>query len=335
MKIFPMATAGVVWGAILVAGASAQPILNRVEKFVRDSVDAATPSTQPAEPGYLGLMGDDTADAGRGVRVLEVYAGHAAAQAGLRKGDLITNIDRQPIRVMDDMARALEGKPAGATLSFTVAREGAQRQLKVTLGRRERGPAAHEELPAPARTADQPASRLRLGVRSVPVTEAVRRQNGLDAARGAHVISVIVGSAAERAGIPLGAVITAVDETPVNTPEELAAAIGGAKTKQVELTYLDRGRSVQRRIALAAPLPKRPRREVRARPPLPEAPGPSDVIPPDAARPNTAPPVVENPALEQDDRMTRLERRLQELEARIKTLEAELARQTPPEDTPN
>lgn len=333
MKIFPMATAGVVWGAILVAGASAQPILDRVEKFVRDSVDAATPSTQPAEPGYLGLIGDDTADAGRGVRVLEVYAGHAAAQAGLRKGDLITNIDRQPVSVMDDMARALEGKPAGATLSITVAREGAQRQFSVTLGRRERGPAASEELPAPA-------PRPRLGVRSVPVTEAVRRQNGLDTTRGAHVISVIVGSAAERAGVPLGAVITAVDETPINTPEELAAAIGGAKTKQVELTYLDRGRSVQRRIALAAPLPEQPRREVRARPPLPEAPGPSDaaasdVIPPDAARPNTTPPVVENPALERDDRMTRLERRLQELEARIKTLEAELARQTPPEDAPN
>ncbi|MEX0678429.1 MAG: PDZ domain-containing protein [Pirellulales bacterium] len=315
MKTFAIALAGMLALGILVQRASAQPILNRVERFLRDQVDAATESPQPAEPGYLGLIGNDDADGGRGVRVLEVSPGHAAAQAGLRKGDLITTIGGRPIRAMDDMAGALEGKAAGAKLSMTVTREGAQQEYTVTLGRRPDAPPAPEPRP-------------RLGVRSVPVSEAVRRQNSLDAARGAHVISVVVGSPAERAGIPLGAIITAIDATPINTPDELAAAIGGAKTSQVELTYLDRGRSVRKKVSLAMPLAARepPQREVRARPPLAEAPGPAD-----AKSPAAAEPVVENPALDEDDRVTTLERRLEQLEARIKTLEAELAKQKTPD----
>jgi membrane-associated protease RseP (regulator of RpoE activity) len=338
MKRFSIAVAGVLWGSTLAAAAAAQPILNRVEQLLRDQVDAASPSPQPAEPGYLGLIADD---AGGGVRVLEVVPGTAADRAGLKKGDLITHINGQPVRIIDDMARALAGKPAGTQLAITAARDGAQQQLNVTLGRRAREPAAApENLPAPTQPAGQAVAtpRPRLGVRSVPVSEAVRLRNNLPSARGALIVSVIVDSPAERAQIPLGAIVTAVGETPIGTPQELAAAIAAVNTNDVELSYIYRGQSVRKKVALGANVAAgdRPKREVRGRPPLPEAPGPadaapSDTSPPAAVGPNVPPLAVENPAPEQGARIEALERHVKQLEARIKTLEAELAGKKSPE----
>jgi serine protease Do len=332
MKLLPLVVASVVWGSILAACSPAQPILNRVEQLVRDAVDSAKATPQPAEPGYLGLTADDSQDAGKGVRVLRVVAGQAAAQAGLRTGDLITRIDDRPVRALDDMAAALEGKPAGSKLSFVVVRGENQQQFDVTLGSRA-GAAAAEQNPQPAivpaekRAEPEPP---RLGVRCVPVTDAVRRLNGLSAARGAHVISVAVGSPADRAGIPLGAVINGFAGTPINTPEELAAAVRGAKPGPIELTYVERGQAGSKNVTLISPPAAAPPREVRARPPVAELPGPSDEPPV-----QVAPPTIENPELERDARIEQLERRVQELEARVKTLEAERAgRQTTPAATP-
>jgi S1-C subfamily serine protease len=323
--MFSLAIASIVWGLVLAASGTAQPILNRVEQLFRDQVEAARQTSPPAEPGYLGLTADDTVDAPRGVRVLEVVEGRAAAQAGLRAGDLITRIDERPIRGMDDMAQALEGKPAGTKLSITATRGDAPQRFNVTLSRRAEAAAAGQN--SPPATGPPAADRPRLGVRSVPVSDDIRRQNNLPAARGAHVISVAVGSPAERAGIPLGAIITAVDATPVGTPQQLAEAIQNSRATPVELTYVHRGQTARTRVELAAPMATvaKPQPQVRARPPVPELPAPAEV----------KPPAVENPALARDDQLEKLERRIQELEARIKALEAEKAqREAAPQTTP-
>jgi S1-C subfamily serine protease len=325
MKTLPLTLAGVLTLGFLAAAAGAQPILDRVEQQLRDQVDSAATPPAAVEPGYLGLIGDNTSDAA-GVRVLQVLAGQPASAAGVRAGDLITKIDERPIRAMDDVARALEGKSPGTKLAMVVARQGAEQQLEVTLGRRPGAAlAANEELPPPPQPSNQPEQRLRLGVRTVPVSETVRRQNNLPAAAGAQVVSVTVGSPAEQAKIPLGAVVTAVDGAPVNTPNELAAAIGAAGGPEVELSYVHRGQAVRQKVALAGAIVagQPPQREVRARPPVAEFPAPADV---EAAE--KPPAAGEQP----QDPIATLERRIAMLEARIKTLEAELGRLNPKPD---
>jgi serine protease Do len=329
MKTVSLAIAAIVFGSLLATGAAAQPTLNRVEQLLRDQVEAAKKASGPAEPGYLGLTADDTVDAPRGVRVLEVVDGHAAAAAGLRAGDLITRIDDRPIRAMDDMAQALAGKAAGARLAVTATRGQAQQRFDVTLGVRP-APAAAE--PDPPLSAAGPADRPRLGVRSVPVSDDVRRQNNLPDARGAQVISVAVGSPAERAGIPLGAIITAVDATPVATPQQLAAAIQSSRANPVELTYVHRGQTARARAELILPVAAaaKPQPQTVARPPRADFPAPAD-LPPQG---EVVPPVVENPALDRADRLEKLERHIAELEARIKSLEAEKAQREATPETP-
>ena len=62
-------------------------------------------TAQGAESGYLGLIGDDTADSS-GVRLLEVYPNQPAAQGGLASGDVITEIDGRKVRTVDEMLAA-------------------------------------------------------------------------------------------------------------------------------------------------------------------------------------------------------------------------------------
>src|SRR5260221_7487481 len=112
----------------------AQPILNRVEQLLRDELGAVR-NRAVAEPGYLGVVVDDKNEAGRGVRVLDLTPSSPAAKGGLQTGDLITNINGQPIRGMDEIARIVERSPVGAKLNITLNREGTELQQQVVLGR--------------------------------------------------------------------------------------------------------------------------------------------------------------------------------------------------------
>ncbi|HEV3025458.1 MAG TPA: PDZ domain-containing protein, partial [Pirellulales bacterium] len=200
----------------------AQPILDRVEKQVRDQVDAAKapvaappPAARGGEPGYLGLLADDTQDAGHGVRIVEIVPTGPAAKAGLRTGDTIVSIDGLKIQTMDDVARAMQGKTEGAKLMIAVSRAMGDETHEVTLGRRPQAPGFPKlagqlrQPPSPAPGAAQQGPRL--GLRTVPVSDEVRQRNNLNNSKGAVVVSLTDGGPAERAGIPVSAVIVAID----------------------------------------------------------------------------------------------------------------------------
>jgi S1-C subfamily serine protease len=297
----------------------AQPILNRVEQLLRDQVDAARgagASQQPpagAQRGYLGLVGDDRDEAGRGVRVLEVVADGPAAKGGVRVGDRITAVDAQPIQDMQDLEEAMDRKAAGEKLGLSVERNGAQRQLSITLGRRAPTVANRnvEELPGPGPALEQ-ASGKKLGLSTVAVTAEARRQNNLSDSKGALVNLITPGMAADRAGIPLGAVITAVDDKLVNSPTELAAAVRRTTADSVELTYWHRGQENRHRVPLV---------DSGANPAaVPPGPTAQDVPQPQPSDAPTLPASAE-------ERIAQLEARLRDLQVRLEKLETRL---TPP-----
>ena len=76
----------------------------------------------------------------------------------------------------------------------------------------------------------EPVLQAFLGISSVPHTPETAAQLGIGEAgdlRGAVVLEVTVGSAAEVAGLRLGDVITAIDGDAVETPESVGDAIAG------------------------------------------------------------------------------------------------------------
>jgi serine protease Do len=89
-----------------------------------------------AEPGYLGMIGDDRQENGRGVRVQDVDPDSPAAKAGLRADDLITAINGQPIHSDEDLGKILQPLSAGSKVTFQIQRQNQTQNIEVTLERR-------------------------------------------------------------------------------------------------------------------------------------------------------------------------------------------------------
>ncbi len=79
-----------------------------------------------------------------------------------------------------------------------------------------------------------PNGRKPLGARVADAANYVLR--GGKAMPGAYVGGVNLGSPAEVAGLGAGDIVTAVDNTPINSVDELSKALKGAKSNNVKLS---------------------------------------------------------------------------------------------------
>ena len=169
-----------------------------------------------------------------------------------------------------------------------------------------------ESLPAPSDAAIPPGPKL--GVRTLAVSEELQQKNSLPDTRGATVIAVTPGSPAERAGIPVGAIITAVNDQPVDSPQALASAISQSRG-DVALSYVADGQAQRRQVALGGPVmaADRPKLELRSRP-IDRSTPPAAATAPKPSSPDA-----------DDSRTAALEARIRQLEERLQKLEAALA----------
>ncbi len=71
-----------------------------------------------------------------GVLVAEVQNGSPAAEAGLKRGDVITAFDDSSVATYADLVGGLRSVSPGDTVSVTVDRSGQERKLTVTVGSR-------------------------------------------------------------------------------------------------------------------------------------------------------------------------------------------------------
>jgi membrane-associated protease RseP (regulator of RpoE activity) len=325
------------WFGLWLVPAAAQPLLDKGNPPDAPKADLPPANPLPIEPGYLGVSTDDRREGGRGVRVMDVVAGGPADKAGLKKGDLITGVDGKAVRGTPDMGAAMGPLPPGSQVSFEIERGGQIQKITAMLGKRpesaERRPelldrnpeplpepqpgAGEPGVPRPAggprppvieqpraeQPRAEPARRSLLGVRTQPVTEEIRRRLRLPSTSGALVVSRTLGSPAEKAGIPLDAVIVAVNNAPVESPHDLARLVTEAGSGQeVELTYIVEGETRRIKVVLT---------DAVGEPPAALPGGPS------------RPRLPARPLAPQDEaaRIDVLERHVQELEQRLHELE--------------
>jgi putative serine protease PepD len=86
------------------------------------------------EHAYLGVS---TAPAQNGgAQVGEATADGPAAQAGIRAGDVITEVDGEQVQDPEDVATAIEDNEPGDEIDLKVQRGGSEQTIQVTLGQR-------------------------------------------------------------------------------------------------------------------------------------------------------------------------------------------------------
>lgn len=85
-------------------------------KGVEDELGLATQELTPEQAQHLGLKQK------RGVVISEVEPGSPADEAGLQRGDLIEEVNRSPVRSLEDYRKALQKSKASKSFLFLVRR---------------------------------------------------------------------------------------------------------------------------------------------------------------------------------------------------------------------
>jgi serine protease Do len=207
-----------------------------------------------ANGAQLGVSVSDTAN---GVRVDTVHAGSPAEKAGIREGDLVVEFDGERVRSAMQFTRLVRETPNGRSVAVAVMRDGKRQALQATPedgrpfafddnARREleRGlrdlPREYRVVPPVFRYDNYPrrfeyrlpdgyapdwavpfmGSRGRLGVTVQSLTPDLEEYFGAKNG-GALVSSVAQDSAAAKAGIKAGDVITSINGRQVSDSDDL------------------------------------------------------------------------------------------------------------------
>jgi hypothetical protein len=88
----------------------------------------------PPVPLMRGFFGIELGEKERSVFVRAVLAKGPAQAAGVQKGDVVTRVQRYPVRSSDEMLQLLARATAGRHLRFTVHRGGELKAITVTAG---------------------------------------------------------------------------------------------------------------------------------------------------------------------------------------------------------
>lgn len=269
---FALVAAAVLAHSVNQPTASAQ-LLKKLEQRLGGVVDKLNQPADPqagnptpaAAPGYLGLTADET-DGQQGIVVLGVKPGSPAEAAKLQKSDLVTAINGQAVKNLDDFQIILDQVAAGQKAQFTVLRGQDAMTLTATLVARQTppvnrpnfedpGPPPGEPTPAfnpNAAAPDVNSSRASLGVSVVQLTEQARATYGLGASRGALIATVKAGGPADRAGLPVGGLIVAVDGQRIDTPDQVVEIVAASRPGQeLELSYYRGGTLTRKTVRLA------------------------------------------------------------------------------------
>ena len=167
--------------------------------------------------------------AARGAIVTSVAGGGPAERAGIKRGDVITAINKQPVNDNNSLRNLVASMPPGSNVEVTALRSGRDQNFTVALAElpdREQ-PANTEESSSNNGTGNQ-----RFGLSVQPLTAEAASRFGLDADdQGLLVTKVDPAGSAANAGIRQGDLIQEVNRQPVKTVTEFSAAIAQSGAK--------------------------------------------------------------------------------------------------------
>ena len=183
-----------------------------------------------------------------GAIVTNVEKDSAAAKGGLEKGDVVVEFDGGRVRSGAELRRMIRETPAGRTVAIKVMRGGQTRTLSAKLeapGNQHLNIQVPEIHIPPMNFPDFNFSfgpgRASLGISGDDLTTQLAQYFGVKQGKGVLVCEVMVGGAAEKAGLKAGDVIVQVDGKAVGAVDELRGALNDNftdDTRKVNLTIV-------------------------------------------------------------------------------------------------
>lgn len=185
-----------------------------------------------------------------GALVSEVVPGSPADKVGIEPGDVIRSADGVTIRQPGDLPPIVGNKVPGTKMKIVVFREGRERSFDVTLAQLDEE-AVSNAPSRPGAEAPTPASQANaLGLVAQELTDAQRRQLGLEAGEGVRIVRV--EGAARSAGLSPGDVVLRVGRKPVGSPAALDRELRGVKAGETVMLLVRSQGGGSRFVAITA-----------------------------------------------------------------------------------
>jgi len=198
----------------------------------------------------------------RGVEVTSVEPDSAAAKAGVKVGDVILQYNGQKVEGWEHLKRLVRETPIHREVRIVLWRNGGEQIVSASIGARKENqfdfgngnsfsipawpstptppmpPTAMPSMPSvPSMPQfDLPQFRTLMGTSSLGIIgESLGQESQLaeffGVKEGVLVRSVNKDSAAEKAGMKAGDVITRIDDTAISTPQQISSALRGSRGK--------------------------------------------------------------------------------------------------------
>jgi serine protease Do len=241
----------------------------RVEAQDRNRFTLEAPLLLVGPGSSIGITVRDT---NTGVVVQEVRGDTPASRAGLKEGDIVTEFDGERTRSAAQFTRLVRETAPGRTVKIAVLRNGMPTTLDIAPEGRD-----SNDINLPDVTRDLQRrfpgwprdfnfefdgdggvftrlSQRRLGVTVTPLSAQLATYFGVK--QGVLVSEVTAGSAAEKAGLKAGDVITMVRGQSVSEPEDVVRELGAAESGTSVEIRVTRDR---KDVTLTAKMPESPR----------------------------------------------------------------------------
>lgn len=188
--------------------------------------------------GYIGVSFTDLdaerakqlgVDVINGLYVNDVVPGGGAEAAGLKKGDILTQVDGQNIYYSSDLQEHVGRLRPGDKVKLTYLRDGKARSVNVTLK-------GESSVKTASNGGSAEAVKKNLGASFAPATAAQKSRYKISS--GLVVTNVQRGGFLDQLEVPVGTIIVSVNNMPVNKAEDIDVAISTAKNNMATINAI-------------------------------------------------------------------------------------------------
>lgn len=208
-------------------------------KVVRGFLGVGIQDLTAENAPFFGLKQDS-----KGVLVPEVTKGSAAEKAGLKPGDVIIELNGQPVETAKELQGRVAALKPDTAVELIMLRDGKRKALTAKLSER---PSKEQVAKGGSETLEK------LGLVVQNLTDDLAERYGYEGLTGVIVTQVEPGSIAELAGITPGALIMEVNRKPVENTKSFKQAIEDAAKEDAVLLRIKQGQAA---VFLVLKLPK-------------------------------------------------------------------------------
>lgn len=197
-----------------------------------------------SKSAFLGVSTEK--DEKGGVEIQEVTKSSAAEKAGLKKGDIITKIDETTIEDPEKLTETIRKHKPEDKVVITYKRDGKEQKTNAVLGKFNfKWNSSGYNFKMPDMNFDFAPGRGGAYIWGHDGPKIGIKAQDTEDGKGVKVLDVDDESAASKAGVKEGDIITQFDGKDVNSANQLAELARGAKTKSSIKVKLNRGGKAQ------------------------------------------------------------------------------------------